>query len=201
MKALSIIGLLTLAIIMPCAAQQIAIKGMGTSYNSQETGLYAAHATYPFGTKLVVTNTTNDLSVIVTVGGRIPDDNQWKIALSAEAAKKLEMAQDGFTPISFTEMPKPAKAKTIKRIFSQTGPAIVHNTVGAGRERTVYHPSLPFNSRVRITNLRNRRQAEATVIGRIAASKDRIIELSPALGSALGIGSESVQVFVESLNN
>ena len=42
------------------------------------------------------------------------------------------------------------------------------------------HPSLPLNSRVKITNPRNGVEIEVTIVARIDPSLNRIIDLSPA---------------------
>ncbi|MDR1839171.1 MAG: SPOR domain-containing protein [Treponema sp.] len=47
------------------------------------------------------------------------------------------------------------------------------------------HPSLPLNSKVKITNPENNREIEITIIGRIQPSLSRIIDLSPAAIRAL----------------
>lgn len=59
------------------------------------------------------------------------------------------------------------------------------------------HPSLPLNSKVKITNPRNGKEIEVTVIDRIIPSQNRIIDLSlPAL-QALGMrAGESVIITV-----
>jgi len=49
------------------------------------------------------------------------------------------------------------------------------------------HPSLPLNSTVRITNPRNSREIEVTIVGRINPSVNRIIDLSPSALQALGL--------------
>jgi rare lipoprotein A (peptidoglycan hydrolase) len=198
MKVLSLIGLLSLVIIMPCIAQQPNVtEGQGTPYDSLESGFYAAHATYPFGTHLIVTNLRNQKQVTVQVGGRIPEDNVWKIAISSDAATVLGMAP-GFTPLRFTEAVKEAKAKS-RRIFTQAGQAIVENTM-RGVEFTVAHPSLPLQSKIKITNQRNQRQAEATVVGRIPITQSRILALSQSLARNLNVTTSSVPVFIEAAN-
>jgi rare lipoprotein A len=51
----------------------------------------------------------------------------------------------------------------------------------------ISHPSLSFNTRVRVTNLRNNRSVEATVNGRIPISAERIADISRDAGDALGL--------------
>jgi rare lipoprotein A len=69
----------------------------GEAFDKRE--LVAAHPTYPMGTKIRVTNITNNQSVEVRVNDRGPNqENQAEgviIDLSKEAATKLEMVKDG----------------------------------------------------------------------------------------------------------
>ena len=80
----------------------------GQEFQGQETAsgevfdkreMVAAHPTYPIGTKLRVTNLTNNQSVEVRINDRGPNqENQAEgviIDLSKEAATKLEMVKDG----------------------------------------------------------------------------------------------------------
>jgi hypothetical protein len=50
---------------------------------------------------------------------------------------------------------------------------------------TISHASLSFNTRVKVTNLRNNRFVEAVVNGRIPISADRIADISRDAGDAL----------------
>jgi hypothetical protein len=65
---------------------------------------------------------------------------------------------------------------------TQTGNAS-YNTSKTGL--TISHPSLSFNTRVRVTNLGNNQSVEATVNGRIPISTDRIADISRDAGDAL----------------
>lgn len=84
----------------------------GQAFQGQETAsgetfdkkeLVAAHPTYPIGTKVRVTNLTNNQSVEVRINDRGPSkENQAEgviIDLSKEAAAKLEMINDGRTKV------------------------------------------------------------------------------------------------------
>jgi rare lipoprotein A len=51
----------------------------------------------------------------------------------------------------------------------------------------ISHSSLSFNTRVKVTNLRNNRSAEAIVNGRINSSPERIADISRELGEVLGM--------------
>ena len=57
--------------------------------------LTCAHKTYPFGTRLKVTNLKNGRSVIVKVTDRGPNMRYRIIDLSASAAKEIKMINDG----------------------------------------------------------------------------------------------------------
>jgi rare lipoprotein A len=43
---------------------------------------------------------------------------------------------------------------------------------------TAAHPSLPFDTKILITNLRNKRKAEVIIIDRFSPTKDRILNVS-----------------------
>ena len=58
-------------------------------------GLTAAHRTFPFGTKVRVTNLENNLTVIVRVNDRGPFKEGRIIDLTLGAAKDLEMIRNG----------------------------------------------------------------------------------------------------------
>jgi hypothetical protein len=57
---------------------------------------------------------------------------------------------------------------------------------------TINHPSLSFNTRVKVTNLRNNRFVEAVVNGRIPISADRIADISRDAGDALAIDKDGM---------
>jgi rare lipoprotein A len=58
-------------------------------------GLTAAHRTFPFGTKVRVTNLVNNLSVIVRINDRGPFVEGRIIDLSLGAATVIESVQSG----------------------------------------------------------------------------------------------------------
>jgi hypothetical protein len=51
----------------------------------------------------------------------------------------------------------------------------------------ISHPSLSFNTKVRVTNLNNNRSVEATVNGRIPITADRIADIARDTGDAIGM--------------
>ncbi len=57
---------------------------------------------------------------------------------------------------------------------------------------TAAHPTLPFGTRLRVTNLENRRSAIVRVNDRGPFVDGRVIDLSLAAARALGIAEEGV---------
>jgi hypothetical protein len=80
----------------------------------------------------------------------------------------------------------------------QTGNAS-YNSSKAGH--FISHPSLSFNTRVKVTNLSNGLSVEAVVNGRIAPSPDRIADISGELGDILQMPHTGVtRVQIEELH-
>ena len=72
--------------------------------------------------------------------------------------------------------------------FTQRGKAVQElNSAGL----TAAHPSLPLNSRATVRNTLTGREIEVTITGRITASANRVIDLSPAAWEALGLNPET----------
>lgn len=61
--------------------------------------LTAAHKTLPFGTRVKVTNLSNDSVVIVTINDRLPKRSKRKIDLTRKAAKQLNFIPKGLTKV------------------------------------------------------------------------------------------------------
>ena len=61
--------------------------------------LTAAHPTLPFGTRVNVTNTRNNRSVLVTINDRGPTSPKRMLDVSAAAAKKLGFVRAGLTDV------------------------------------------------------------------------------------------------------
>jgi rare lipoprotein A len=62
-------------------------------------GMTAAHRTYPFGTRVLVTNLRNGKSVIVRINDRGPFTGGRVIDLSLGAAKVVGMTQSGVAKV------------------------------------------------------------------------------------------------------
>jgi rare lipoprotein A (peptidoglycan hydrolase) len=196
---------LYILIIMPVSAQNgqnTAAEGMASWYESSDTELYASHATYPFGTELIITNLENQRQVTVKVGGRIPADPRWLVDISPNAAEKIGMNMVGFTRVKVEEVLKTAeKPKAIRatiRKFSQVGLAQV---LTDGTDLSAGHPSLALGAKVKITNPNNGREVTLTIKSRIRANSRRVIELSRAAGTSLGMPNKPINVKIESATN
>jgi rare lipoprotein A len=61
--------------------------------------LTCAHRTYPFGTKLEITNLSNGDTVVVTVTDRGPFNKGCIVDLSKAAARKLHMIEKGLQKV------------------------------------------------------------------------------------------------------
>jgi rare lipoprotein A len=81
------------------------------------------------------------------------------------------------------------------RSFRQRGPA----TQGIKSPDLVgSHPSLPMGAKVTVTNLQNGSTAVVTITGRIAASGNRILDLSESAARVLGMaGGDATQITLE----
>ena len=64
-----------------------------------KNALTAAHNTYPFGTRLRVTNLENDKSVIVRINDRGPTTKGRIIDVSRQAAEELGFIRAGLTRV------------------------------------------------------------------------------------------------------
>jgi rare lipoprotein A (peptidoglycan hydrolase) len=183
-------------------AQALVAEGMGSWYD-EGIGLFASHASLPFGAELIVTNLENGKRIAVHVGGRIPQDRRWIVDLSPAAADILGMNASGFTPIRIEEVVRVAAAPKVLRVtsvrnFHQNGRAVIQP---AGMELTAGHPSLTMGRQVRITNRANGQRVVATVKSRVRASADRIVEVSQAVAQALGARGSYIDVMVDSIDN
>ena len=93
--------------------------------------------------------------------------------------------------------PKPAVAETFTGLASWYGKKF-HGRLTASGERydmaalTAAHQTLPFGSRVRVTNLANGRSVVVVINDRGPFAKDRLIDLSHAAAKKLGIVNDGV---------
>lgn len=114
-KKLAIIICLLVTSLLCANAQQ---SGKASYYSKRATGaktssgirlhhdsLVCAHRTYPFGTKLLVRNLTNDKEVIVTVVDRGPYRKGRIIDLTYAAAEQLGMITKGVVAVEVSVYP------------------------------------------------------------------------------------------------
>ena len=69
----------------------------GERFDNEE--LSAAHKTLPLGSKVEVTNLENDKKVTVRINDRGPHKRGRVIDLSQEAARKVDMLEEGVVPV------------------------------------------------------------------------------------------------------
>jgi rare lipoprotein A len=79
-----------------------------------QNALTAAHPTLPFGTKVKVTNTLNNRSVVVTINDRGPTQPDRVVDVSHAAASRLGMLRSGLVPVKL-EVVAPATDTKSKR--------------------------------------------------------------------------------------
>jgi rare lipoprotein A (peptidoglycan hydrolase) len=194
-------GLLLTALVPSLSAQRIEVEeGLAVRYVSGETGLYATHGTYPFGTEMLVTNLENGEQVTVQVGGRPARGSKVLVELSSDAADLLAFMFGTMVRIE-AQIKEPEVKAMRPRIGSvkQTGIAILLSTASPG-DLIASHPSIPIGTKVKITNTANGRSTVITIRGRIRASRDRILELSRKAAMEIGMG-DKVEIRLETVNN
>ncbi len=76
----------------------------GQIYNKNH--FTAAHRTLPFGTKLKVTNLSNNKFVVVTINDRGPYAKSRIIDLSLAAAKEIDMIKQGIANVQLEKQPE-----------------------------------------------------------------------------------------------
>jgi rare lipoprotein A (peptidoglycan hydrolase) len=194
-------GLLLAVLAPPLSAQRIEVEeGLAVRYESGETGLYATHAMYPFGTEMLVTNLENGEQVTVQVGGRPARGSKVLVELSSDAADLLAFMYGTMVRIE-AQIKEPEVKAMRPRVGSvkQTGMATLLAAAAPG-DLIASHPSIPIGTRVKITNTSNGRSTVITIRGRIRASRDRILEISRKAALELGMG-EKVEIRLETVNN
>jgi rare lipoprotein A len=89
-----------LLIVVFCAAEgENKIQVGSATYNQEKPYLEAFHADLELGTRIRVTNRTNNKKVIVTVTGRIPPDPERIIHVARGAADNIGLSPNGTTPV------------------------------------------------------------------------------------------------------
>lgn len=164
--------------------------------------LTSAHRTYPFGTRLEVTNLANGKTVQVRVNDRGPRQRDRIVDLSRGAADELGFVRKGTTRVRVTVLElgkdKPSPAGDIGGFpRTQEGTAAYYSNRFQGRrtasgERfdqaklTTAHRSYPFGTRLRVTNLDNGKTVEVRVNDRGPRQRSRIVDVSRRAADELG---------------
>jgi rare lipoprotein A len=142
-----------------------------------KNSLVAAHHWLPFGTLVKVTNFENNKFVIVKISDRKSYSATNIIVVSWRAAQKLEMIDKGKVKVK------------VEAISEQHGVASWYGHPFHGRttangetydmgKLTAAHKKLPFNTKVRVTNLSNGKSVIVRINDRGPYIKGRIIDLS-----------------------
>lgn len=151
------------------------VTASGEEYDNKS--LVAAHHTLPFGTFVKVTNLENNKCVVVKINDRKPYSKTNIIVVSWEAARQLDLIEKGKVQVR------------IEVISGQYGIASwyghpFHGRLTANGETydmgkiTAAHKELPFNTKVRVTNLSNGKSVVVRINDRGPFVKGRIIDLS-----------------------
>lgn len=128
--------------------------------------------------------------------------------LSRPTAASLQSAVSvkGFTPRQFTPG---TSSRQLRGVASWYGEAFNGRLTASGEPFDMYamtacHPTLPFGSVVRVTNLRNRRRVDVRITDRGDLADGRILDLSYGAADKLGMiqsGVARVSIQVLSLGH
>lgn len=151
------------------------VTASGEKYDNKS--LVAAHYMLPFGTLVKVTNLENNKFVVVKINDRKPYSETNIIVVSWEAARQLDMVEKGKVQVK------------IEVLSGQYGIASWYGHPFHGRltangeiydmgKLTAAHKELPFNTKVRVTNLSNGKSVVVRINDRGPFVKGRIIDLS-----------------------
>ena len=126
------------------------------------------------------------------------------VTLLFQGCALLQRPPDVTAPVETSVQPAPSqpapaqpkKSSAVPTRLPQTGEASWYGAQHQGKQTasgTIYdpagltaaHPSLPFGSKIKVTNLANRKSVEVEITDRGPSSGDRIIDLSQAAAKAL----------------
>ena len=167
------------------------VTASGEKYDNKS--LVAAHSTLPFGTFVKVTNRENNRFVVVKINDRKPSSETNIIVVSWEAARQLDMIEKGKVRVKIEAM------SGQYGIASWYGPPF-HGRLTANGEiydmskLTAAHKELPFNTRVRVTNLDNGKSVVVRINDRGPFVKGRIIDLSKEAARMIDMVNAGISV-------
>ena len=177
--------------------QHMPEMGMALRLENRDDRLFVNHPHYPFGTRLKIINLLNSMELELVVEGK-PNTNTWALVeISSLASDFIGVPRGVLNQVRVEVMAVPTAAPAMRpRIgnFNQTGNALVQ---GSATSLSASHPSIPIGRDVDLTNTSNGRSVTVRITARSRASTERIIEISPAAGRALGI-TNTGQVRLES---
>lgn len=81
-------------------------QGFAT-YDRNEPGLKASHASLAFNTRVRITNQNNGRDVIVTINGRIPYDKGRIVHVGRMAAENIGLSSQGKNPVLIEILGRP----------------------------------------------------------------------------------------------
>ena len=177
--------------------QNMPQMGLALRLDNRDDRLFVTHPNYPFGSRLKITNLLNGMELELIVEGTPNNNTQALIEISSLASDFIGIPRGVLNQVRIDVMSVPTAAPAMRpRIgsFSQTGNAVVQ---GSATDLSGSHPSIPLGRDVSLTNPSNGRRVNVRITGRSRASTERIIDISPAAGRALGITSRG-QVRLES---
>ena len=162
--------------------------------------LTAAHNTYPFGTRLKVTNLTNNKSVQIRINDRSPLCQGRIIDLSRRAAEHIGLIKSGVAEVQL-EVLEVGQGKTFHH--PGIGTAAYYHSRFDGRltasgERynqqalTASHNRYPFGTQVRVTNLANAKSVVVRINDRGPLTPGRVIDVSRRAAQALGFMKDGI---------
>ena len=181
------------------------VKWQNKSYHGKRTAsgerhnhrdFVAAHPTLPFDTYLQVVNPKNGKMAIVRVNDRCPQRSDRSLVVSWGAARLLGILKRGVAEVQIRD------AKTLIGYASWYG-KYFHGKKTANGEvydmdaMTAAHKELPFNTRVRVVNLRTGKSVVVRINDRGPFIEGRIIDLSRRAAGKLGMfftGTTKVRV-------
>jgi len=152
--------------------------------------LTAAHRREPIYRFLKVTNPRTGRSVIVRVIDRVPRRSDCDIMLSWRAARLIGLIKDKIgrvivEPVEVTWVRQFGVASWYGRRWH--GRSTANMEVFNMHDMTAAHRFLPFNTYVRVTNLKNGRSVIVRINDRGPFLKGRVIDLSYRAAEALGM--------------
>ncbi len=183
----------------------VSVSWMSKSYHGKRTAsgerhnhrdLVAAHPTLPFGTYLHVVNPKSGKMAVVRVNDRSAQRGNKSLVVSWGAARLLGILKSGVAELQVSN------AESFTGIASWYGKAF-HGKKTANGEvynmnaMTAAHKELPFNTRVRVVNLKTGKSVVVRINDRGPYIKGRIIDLSRRAAGELGMffsGTEKVRV-------